>query len=75
MDKYYTTDGVNTTGKRVGFAADFPEYYCIEYGPQIVFHVRYLPPGTADTLQQTLPAVPYAHYQQAFSARHSAASD
>jgi hypothetical protein len=75
LGKYYTTDGVNKTGKRVGFAADFPAYYCLEYGPQPVFRVRYLPLGATDTLQQTVPAVDYAHYQQAFAARHSAASD
>lgn len=75
LGKYYTTDGVNTTGKRVGFAADFPAYYQLEYGPQTAFQVRYLPPGTTDTLRQTLPAVTYARYQQAFRARHSAPSD
>ena len=75
LGKYYTTDGVNKTGKRVGFAADFPAYYCLEYGPQPIFRVRYVPLGAADTLQQTLSAVTYARYQQAFAARHSAASD
>ena len=71
LGKYYTTDGVNQTGKRVGFAADFPDYYRLEFGPQSVFRVRYVPVGVADTLQQTLPAVPYARYKQAFAARHS----
>jgi hypothetical protein len=71
LGKYYTTDGLNKTGKRVGFAANFPDYYRLEYGPQAAFHVRYVPLGTTDTLQQTLPAVPYARYQRAFAARHS----
>lgn len=75
LGKYYTTDGFNKTGKRVGFAADFPEYYYLEYGPQTAFRVRYLPPGATDTLQQTLPAVTYACYRQAFTARHSAPND
>ena len=75
LGKYYTTDGLNTTGKTVGFAADFPEYYRLEYGPQTTFRVRYQPPGRPDTLTQTLPAVRYAQYQRAFASRHSAPSD
>jgi hypothetical protein len=75
LGKYYTTDGVNTTGKRVGFAANFSAYYCLEYGPHSAFQVHYRPLGVSDTLQQTLPAVTYAHYQQAFTNRHSAPSD
>lgn len=71
LGKYYTTDGVNQTGKRVGFAANFPDYYRLEYGPQTAFRVRYVPLGTTDTLTQLLPAVPYARYTQAFAARHS----
>ena len=43
--------------------------------PQAAFRVRYLPLGTTDTLQRTLPAVTYARYRQAFRARHSAPSD
>ena len=75
LGKYYTTDGFNTTGKTVGLAENFPEYYRLEYGPQRAFVVRYH--GVADTVarQQTVPAVAYAAYQRAFAARHSRPGD
>ncbi len=75
LGKYYTTDGLNTTGKTVGLAAAFPEYYRLEYGPQATFAVRYTVLGAPDTLVQMLPAVTYRAYQQAFDARHSQPND
>ena len=71
LGRYYTTDGLNTTGKTVGLAAFFPEYYRLEYGPAATFAVRYTLPAGPDTLTQTLPAVPYRAYQRAFDARYS----
>ncbi|AMJ66240.1 S41 family peptidase [Hymenobacter sp. PAMC 26628] len=71
LGRYYTTDGLNITGKTVGLAANFPEYYRLEYGPQAAFKVRYTLPNSPDALTQTVPAVPYRAYQQAFEARHS----
>ncbi|MFD1470545.1 S41 family peptidase [Hymenobacter caeli] len=71
LGRYYTTDGLNTTGKTVGLAANFPEYYRLEYGPAAAFAVRYTLPTGPDTLTRTLPAVPYRAYQQAFDTRHS----
>jgi hypothetical protein len=76
LGKYYTTDGLNTTGKTVGFAKSFPEYYRLEYGPQTSFTVRYsLPAAPAHGAVVHLPAVRYATYQRAFAARHSQPSD
>jgi hypothetical protein len=75
LGKYYTTDGYNTTGKTVGLAANFPDYYRLEYGPQQHFVVRYRSAPAAAERQQTVSAVPYAAYQQAFAARHSRPSD
>ncbi|MGI4883596.1 MAG: S41 family peptidase [Janthinobacterium lividum] len=75
LGRYYTTDGLNTTGKTVGLAASFPEYYRLEYGPQAAFAVRYTTLAGPDTLARTVPAVPYRAYQQAFAARHSKAFD
>ncbi len=75
LGKYYTTDGFNQTGKTVGLAADFPEYYRLEYGPHAAFQVRYILPTRPDTLLQALPAVTYGRYQQAFAARYSRAFD
>ena len=75
LGKYYTTDGFNTTGKTVGLDHSFPEYYRLEYGPQTAFVVRYRAAGSVATTQQTVRAVPYAAYQQAFAARHSRPHD
>jgi len=75
LGKYYTTDGLNTTGKTVGLAASFPEYYRLEYGPATEFAVCYTVPTSSDTLTQTLPAVAYRAYVEDFQARHSKPSD
>ncbi|NML64228.1 peptidase S41 [Hymenobacter sp. RP-2-7] len=76
LGKYYTTDGRNLTGKTVGFAASFPEYFRLEYGPRASFLVHYsLPAAPARVLAARWPAVPYTTYQRAFTARHSRPSD
>nr|GFC10162.1 hypothetical protein [Tanacetum cinerariifolium] len=75
LGKYYTTDGLNSTGKTVGLAESFPEYYRLEYGPQTAFVVVYQASATHAIRQQTVAAVPYAVYQRAFAARHSRPSD
>lgn len=75
LGKYYTTDGLNTTGKTVGFASSFPRYFRLEYGPHTSFTVRYHTPGAPTIRQQTLPAVTYPVYRQAFAARHSRPND
>lgn len=72
LGAYYTTDGLNQTGKQMGLAESLPEYYRWYYGPQTAFAVRYsLPTAPADTLQRTLPAVSYAATERAFARRHS----
>jgi hypothetical protein len=75
LGKYYTTDGFNTTGKRVGLAESFPEYLRWEYGPQATFVVGYRSLAAHATRQLRVRAVPYAGYEQAFAARHSRPSD
>ena len=75
LGKYYTTDGVNTTGKTVGLTKSFPLYYQFEYGPSTSFRVEYIDPTAQACRQQTVPAVPYAVYQRAFAQRHSRPSD
>ncbi|MDO7847720.1 S41 family peptidase [Hymenobacter sp. M29] len=75
LGKYYTTDGLNTTGKAVGLAESFPEYFRLEYGPRAGFVVRYYAPGARAIRQQTLPAVTYAAYERAFADRHSRPCD
>jgi hypothetical protein len=75
LGKYYTTDGFNTTGKRVGLAQSFPEYLRWEYGPQASFVVGYRPLAAHATRQLRVPAVPYAVYAHAFAARHSRPHD
>ena len=50
LGTYYTTDGRNQTGKQIGLAESFAEYYRWHYGPQATFTVRYsLPTAPAIT--------------------------
>jgi len=39
--KYYTTDGVNTTGKRIGINYSFSKYYRLNYGIKNQFIISY----------------------------------
>ncbi|GAA4108182.1 S41 family peptidase [Aquimarina addita] len=39
--KYYTTDGINTTGKRIGLLYSFSKYYRLHYGLTDTFTVVY----------------------------------
>ncbi|AXY72631.1 peptidase S41 [Paraflavitalea soli] len=69
--KYYTTDGLNTTGKLLGIGSSFSLFYRYEFGPVQQFHVVYKPFPSQQTASTTLPAVTYRDYQILRKKRHS----
>ncbi|HEY8915512.1 MAG TPA: S41 family peptidase [Chitinophaga sp.] len=71
LGHYYTTDGYNTTGKKVGIAHFFPWYYAIEYGMQDEFNISYLPYGSSTIKTAVLPAVTFTAYEKLYEKRHS----
>lgn len=71
LNKYYTTDGYNLTGKKMGINARFPWYYTLEYGGSSFYEIAIQEPGHDEVQQVTLKGVPYQHYVQQYQQRHS----
>jgi len=71
LGKYYTTDGQNITGKRIGLRGHFPRYYRLNYGLQNTFKVVYRKNKVDTSEEILLNSVSYAKYYQRFNGRHS----
>ncbi|SHJ99301.1 S41 family peptidase [Pseudozobellia thermophila] len=69
--KYYTTDGVNTTGKRIGITYNFSKYYRLHYGLSPVFEVAYRPHNSHEVQNATLKGIAYTDYYKNVRQRHS----
>jgi hypothetical protein len=71
LHKYYTTDGVNTTGKRIGISSAFSRYYRYHYGLKDTFEISFIAPNSdiEETLRTT--SVRYSDYRVKFRKRHS----
>lgn len=70
--KYYTTDGDNKTGKKIGIRAHFSKYFRINYGLKKNFKVVYKEHDSKE-LKTTgdLQSVSYINYYKNFNNRHS----
>lgn len=73
--KYYTTDGVNTTGKRIGIARSFPLYYRYQNGLQHTFTVGFKSKSSEEESFVELESVSYAKFRENFDERHSLVFD
>jgi hypothetical protein len=62
--KYYTTDGVNLTGKRIGLRRNFAEYYRWHYGRVNTFKVKF---KSADTEEEDIVSLKGLGYKQSFN--------
>lgn len=69
--KYYTTDGVNKTGKRIGINYHFSKYYRINFGLENKFEVRYKLPSSQEVKTVTLASVSYTQYYTNVQNRYS----
>ncbi len=75
LDKYYTTDGFNITGKRFGLAFKFGVNYRYEFGSQKEFIVEFTQPKSKKLQKITLAAVPYNDLIEANKESHSSKFD
>ncbi len=75
LGKYYTTDGYNLTGKKVGINRHFSKYFRYYYGPSDNFEVRYKIPNSDQLQHTTLKSVGYKAYENNFKKRHSLKTD
>ncbi len=69
--KYYTTDGVNLSGKFIGIQYHFAKYYRQYYGPEEHFEVAYKTHDSATTEKTILESVGYRAYYENVEKRHS----
>ncbi|HEA30920.1 MAG TPA: peptidase [Leeuwenhoekiella sp.] len=73
--KYYTTDGVNKTGKTIGINRNFSKYYRLNYGAEDSFKVTYKEHNSNQIQFATLKDVSYATYFKKFDDRYSKSFD
>lgn len=71
LNKYYTTDGDNLTGKRIGMRTHFSRSYRFHYGQQKAFQITFLRNDTDSKEDKTLKSVGYSEYYKRFNRRHS----
>ena len=69
--KYYSTDGINTTGKRIGLRTHFSRYYRWNYGLSKDFEVLYKLPNSNQVNAKIIQSVSYSSYYKNFNSRYS----
>lgn len=69
--KYFTTDGDNITGKRIGLRSQFSEYYRLHYGQKKEFNVTFKMPNSNSEKTKTLQSVSNSDYYSNFRELHS----
>ncbi len=75
FNKYYTTDGDNVTGKRIGIRTHFAKYYRLHYGLKEDFKVKYKLHNSNSTESKVIKSVSYVNYYSNFSKRYSSKFD
>jgi hypothetical protein len=69
--KYYTTDGVNKTGKQVGLNYNFSKYYRLNYGLAEIFIVNYRQNNLNKSTQISLKSLGNRGYYKNVKNRYS----
>ncbi|MGS2763544.1 S41 family peptidase [Sinomicrobium sp. M5D2P9] len=75
LNKYYTTDGINITGKIIGIQYSFSRYYRLHYGQEKTFTVCFIPHGSEEEQCRTLKSVGYRDYYKNVKNRYSLPDD
>lgn len=73
--KYYTTDGENITGKRIGIRTHFARYYRWHYGLTNDFKVQYKISNASTSKTKNIESVGSSDYYKNFSNRYSKSFD
>lgn len=69
--KYYTTDGLNITGKSKGINRNFSRFYRLHYGTKSSFKVTYRIPKSNEIKNVELESVGYKNFYKNFKNRYS----
>lgn len=69
--KYYSTDGVNITGKRIGLRTNFSKYHRLHYGLSKTFEVSYINPTSKLLETKIIESVGNKNYYENFNRIYS----
>lgn len=69
--KYYTTDGENKTGKKIGLRTHFSKYFRLNYGQKESFRVTFKKHNAHSSEVKTIKNVSYSKYYNNFNSRFS----
>lgn len=69
--KYYTTDGKNLTGKKIGLRKHFSRYFRLNYGRKEQFMITYKTQNTGQIATKTIASVSHDDYYKNFQNRFS----
>ncbi len=69
--KYYTTDGINTTGKRIGLTYSFSKYYRMYYGVTNTFTIEFKIPDSKEVNTVAVKSIGYKAYYTNAKNRYS----
>ena len=73
--KYYSTDGNNLTGKRIGLMKDFSKYYRLNFGLTKTFAISYLNPNSKQLETKNIQSVGNKTYYENFKKMHTMSVD
>jgi len=73
--KYYTTDGINTTGKRIGINSSFSRYFRYNYGLKETFDISFIAPNSTTKESAIIKSVGFIDSYEKHKNRHSLLSD
>jgi hypothetical protein len=73
--KYYTTDGINISGKSIGINSIFAKYYKYEFGPFDTFKIEYSEPYSTDIITKIIKSTSNKLRYELFLNRHSKTVD
>ncbi|MFV0144197.1 S41 family peptidase [Empedobacter falsenii] len=71
LSKYYTTDGFNQTGKKIGLQTHFSKYYRFDYGQKNNFIIEYKLPNSNEMLIKMVGSIGFSDYYKKFRTRYS----
>ena len=69
--KYYSTDGLNITGKRIGLRTNFSKYYRLHFGINETFAVHFINPNSKLPETKLIKSVGYKTYYENFNKIYS----
>lgn len=75
LQKYFTTDGFNITGKRIGIRVNFAKYYRFHYGQQENFQVTFVRNNIDSREKRILKSIGHIEYYRNYIRRYSRSFD